>query len=62
MTLTIQGSQAIGRPDGRVSLGLWTKEIGPIAFEVDERGIDALRRELAVAEQLLREPTEQTSS
>jgi hypothetical protein len=55
-TLTVLGSQAMGRADGRVSIRLETKEEGSIAFEVDQRAIDALRRDLAAAEQLLRQP------
>jgi hypothetical protein len=55
----MQGVQAMGRPDGGVCIGFWTKEIGAIAFQVNQQAIDALRRELAVAEQRLHEPTEQ---
>jgi hypothetical protein len=36
-TLTVRQSQAFRRPNGRVSIGLWTKELGPIAFQVDRR-------------------------
>jgi hypothetical protein len=46
--VTVRQSQ-----DGRVSLGLWTKEIGPIAFEVNQQAIDALRNNLKDAERLL---------
>lgn len=53
-TVTVTGSQALGRPDGRVSIRLQTRELGSIAFEVDQRAIDALRRDLAAAETLLR--------
>lgn len=56
-TLTVLRSQALGRADGRVSIRLETKEEGSIAFEVDQRAIDALRRDLLAAEQLLRQPT-----
>jgi hypothetical protein len=43
--------QALGHPDGRVSIGLWTKEL--IAFEVDQKAINALREHLVTAEKLL---------
>ena len=56
-TVTVLGSQALGRPDGRAAIRLQTKELGSIAFEVDQRAIDALRRDLVAAEQLLRQPT-----
>jgi hypothetical protein len=51
--VTVRQSQAFRRPDGRVSVGLWTKEIGPIAFEVNQQAIDALRNNLKDAERLL---------
>ena len=52
-TVTVLQSQALGRPDGRVSIGLWTKELGPIAFEVDQEAINALREHLVTAQKLL---------
>jgi len=54
-TYTVTGSQALGRPDGRVAIRLLTKELGYIAFEVDQRAIDHLRNDLTAAEQLLRQ-------
>lgn len=57
VTLTVLGSQAMGRPDGRAAIRLETKERGSIAFEVDQHAIDVLRRELATAETFLRQPT-----
>ena len=57
-TLTVLGSQALGRPDGRAAIRLNTKEFGSIAFEVDQLAIDTLRRDLTLAEQMLRQPTE----
>ena len=51
--VTVRQSQAFRRPDGRVSVGLWTKEIGSIAFEVNQQAIDALRNNLKDAERLL---------
>jgi hypothetical protein len=56
-TLTVKASWAMARLDGMVAIGLETQEWGAIAFVVDQRAIDALRRELAVAEQFLRQPT-----
>jgi len=55
LTVTVTGSQALGRPDGRVAIRLLTKEVDSIAFEVDQRAIDALRGDLRAAEQLLRQ-------
>jgi hypothetical protein len=51
--VTVRQSQVFRRPDGRVSIGLWTKEIGPIAFEVNQQTIDVLRYNLKDAERLL---------
>ena len=51
--MTVLQSQALGRPDGRVSIGFWTKELGAIAFEVDQQAIDVLREHLVAAEKLL---------
>jgi hypothetical protein len=56
-TLTVVASQALGRPDGRAAIRLQTKELGSIAFEVDQHAIDSLRRALVLAEQMLRQPT-----
>jgi hypothetical protein len=55
MTVTVQRSQAFRRTDGRVSIGLWTKELGPIAFAVDSQAIGALHGNLKDAERLLRQ-------
>jgi hypothetical protein len=54
--VTVRQSQAFRRPDGRVSIGFWTKEIGPIAFEVNQQAIDSLRNNLKDAERLLNRP------
>jgi len=51
-TVHVLSSQALGG-FGRAAIGLETS-IGPIAFEVDQKAIDALRRDLTAAEQLLR--------
>jgi hypothetical protein len=51
--VTVRQSQAFRRSDGRVSVGLWTKEIGPIAFVVNQQAIDVLRKNLKDAERLL---------
>jgi hypothetical protein len=55
-TVTVTGSQSVAGPDGHVAIVLYTKEAGPIAFEVDQRALDALRREVAAAETFLRQP------
>jgi hypothetical protein len=54
-TVTVLGSNAVGRPDGRVAIRLVTKEVGSIAFEVDQHAIDTLRKDLRAAEKLLRQ-------
>ena len=51
-TVTVTGSQAMARPDG-AAIRLVMKE-GTIVFSVDQKAIDALRRDLAVADQHLR--------
>jgi hypothetical protein len=53
--VAVRQSQAFRRPNGRVSIGLWTKELGPIAFDVDQQAIGALRGNLRDAERLLRQ-------
>jgi hypothetical protein len=55
-TVTIIGTQALIRPDGRAAIRLKTKEMGSIAFEVDQRAIDWLRNVIATAETHLRQP------
>ena len=54
-TVTVIGSESMARPDGRVAIRLDTREIGSIAFEVDQHAIDALRRQLVNAEHTLRQ-------
>jgi hypothetical protein len=54
ITLTVVGSETLLRPDGRAAIRLDTRELGPIALEVDQRAIDTLRRQLANAETHLR--------
>jgi hypothetical protein len=49
-TLTVIGSETLLRPDNRAAIMLLTRERGAIAFEVDQRAIDALRRSIATAE------------
>ncbi len=53
MTVTVLGSEAFIRPDGRAAIRLDTNELGPIAFEVDQQTIDTLRQKLANAETFL---------
>lgn len=55
--VTVLGSQALGRPDGRAAILLVTKELGPIAFEVNQQAIDVLSRDLLAAAVLLRQST-----
>ena len=53
--VTVLVSHALGSPHGgKIAISLETKELGTIAFEVDQRIIDALRRDLACAETLVR--------
>jgi hypothetical protein len=57
MVLTVFNSQTIEGTDGRVAMVLETREVGPVAFEVDQRVIDAIRNNLLVAKQLLGQST-----
>jgi hypothetical protein len=57
LTVTVIGSQSLARPDGRAAIRLETREMGSIAFEVDQHAIDTLRRELVTAETFLRQST-----
>jgi hypothetical protein len=43
-TLTVLRSHAVGCPDGRVAILLHTKELGSIAFELDQGLIETIRR------------------
>jgi hypothetical protein len=52
--VTVLGSQPLGRPEGRAAIQLVTKELGSIVFEVNQEAIDVLRRDLALAEMMLR--------
>ena len=56
-TVTVLRSQALGRPDNRAAIRLDTRELGSIAFEVDQKAIETLRRDLLAAEQFLRQQT-----
>jgi hypothetical protein len=51
--VTVRQSQAFKRPNGRVSIGFWTNEMGSIAFEVNQQAIESLRNNLKDAERLL---------
>ena len=55
--LTVFNSRAIEGTDGRVAMVLETRELGPVAFEVDQRVIDSIRNNLLVAKHLLRQST-----
>ena len=54
ITVTVLGSESLVRADGRIAIRLDTRELGPIAFEVDQQAIDALRRQVGNAETFLR--------
>src|SRR5258708_3156539 len=56
-TVTMVDSRTLTRADGTTSLRLDTKEFGSIAFRIDLKAIEILRRELATAEAFLRQPT-----
>ncbi len=51
--VTVLHSESLLRSDRRAAIELVTRELGPIAFEVDQRAIDALRRHLATVEAVL---------
>ena len=53
MTVKVTGSATMECPDARIAIRLDTRELGSIAFEVDQPTIDALRERLATAEQFL---------
>lgn len=53
--VTVVRSESLLRPDRRAAIQLVTRELGPIAFEVDRRAIDALRRHLSTVEAFLRQ-------
>ena len=59
-TVIVTGSQPMVRPDGRAAIRLETRQLGSIAFEVDQLAIDALRQALAAAETHLRLSKNQT--
>jgi predicted amidohydrolase len=59
-TLNVIGSSALVRPDGRVAILLDTRERGPIAFEVNQQAIDALRLAIGAAETHLRHSKDQS--
>ena len=56
-TVTVVGSNTVARADGRTAIVLETMERGPIAFEVNLQNIELLRRQLTVAETVLRQST-----
>lgn len=58
-TVIVMGSQPMLRPDGRAAIRLDTRELGPIAFEVDQRAIEALRQAIAAAETHIRQSKDQ---
>ncbi len=54
ITVTVTGSQALARPDGRHAILLKTLEQGAIAFEVNATAIRFLRRELDAVELMMK--------
>ena len=61
-TVTVAGSQAMSRPDGRVAIRLETLELGPIAFEVTEQAIAGLRLAIAACETHLQRSRNQSKN
>jgi hypothetical protein len=61
-TVTVLGSQALAHPDGRCAILLETRELGPIAFEVNQGAIDSLRLNLTEAEQMFRQASAKSQS
>jgi hypothetical protein len=55
-TVRVLGCQPLGRPDRRVAIRFDTLELGPIAFEVDQRTIDWIRKALTDIEFMLDRP------
>lgn len=53
LILTVRNTQTLGRPDGSVSLGLWTVEFGPVSIPLDRKLAATLRSDIAAAEALL---------
>jgi hypothetical protein len=49
-TVTVISSRPLIHPEGRYAIELTTREVGPIAFEVDLRAIQILRKDLASIE------------
>jgi hypothetical protein len=55
MKATMLLSHTLGMAgDGKIAISLKTKELGTIALEIDQQIIDALRKDLACAETLIR--------
>ncbi len=51
--VTVLRSESLLSSDRRGAIELVTRELGSIAFEVDQRAIDALRRHLTTVETFL---------
>ena len=54
--LTVVGSESMTGPNGTTALCLHTKEAGLVAFAVDQRAIDAIRKHLDKLELMFRRP------
>jgi hypothetical protein len=53
--LTVIRSESLLHPDKRAAIQLVTRELGPIAFEVDQRVINALRQHISTIESFLKQ-------
>jgi len=53
-TVTVTHSWPAARPDGSIALLFETREAGTIAFRLDQRSINLLRRQLCDCEAVLR--------
>jgi hypothetical protein len=53
--LTVLRSESLLHPDKRAAIQLITRELGAIAFEVDQRVINALRQHISTIENFLKQ-------
>jgi hypothetical protein len=53
--VTVLRSESLLHPEKRAAIQLITRELGTIAFEVDQRVIDALRRHISTIESFLKQ-------
>lgn len=57
VTVNVNGSKPVFRPDGTTALVLRTLERGAIAFQLDLNAIEIIRADLTKMETFLRQPT-----